>query len=599
MISGIGVLYFLRVILFLVTFAILMVFGSQIYLIIENTRYHSINVFEIALNSIHLIRGDGASFIIGTLKNIYYYSPVSFLIITLVSFFISLIIFVANSDWLLGPSSSEIIRGPKLLSPRQLQREFRKLARLEAKEIYKDLPFVERLSFSKRSFYKNLIGKSFNCSTRKQNVRVPQFIIDRHQAFLGSTGVGKTTLIKHYIEHINQLGEKAIILDLNGEFYSEMGRSQDIILSPRDLRSHRWDFDHELSNFKTVNSSEYAKFLIPKGSETNSFWWKGARTVFSDMLDRYPSASKLWQALSDGERGFRDQLSGLSLNILGKAGSNQDAGILGTLSSDLRFLEDITHLNRTVEKEYFSIASWTQNNDARNIFLMFSDTDFQALSPVVRTWLNLAISGRFESGKDNALIKMNIIVDELGSLGRLEELPNALARLRKYGGKVLIGMQSEGQLEGIYGKEDAKAMKANLGSRYIFRVPEEKEAKALSNYLGRSEVIKVNRGLNKDRTGRLSYSKNESTNYRELVLDSEINKLPDGHYYLKALSLGPCKLRIRKKKWNSINSLHQKNLIFKALASTDRPSKIEESSGKGIEITQDIGTESQIEFGGY
>lgn len=452
-----------------------------------------------------------------------------------------------------GPNTEKITRGPRLLNAKEINEEFLKTAKQETLEIYNDLPKISKKRFNKKDFLNKLIGKPFSCSSTEEEVKIPEYILSRHMAFLGTTGTGKTTQIKHLLEHINNLGEKALILDLNGELYSEIGRQDDIILSPFDSRSHKWDFSHELSKGMPINSMEYGKYIIPQGSEANSFWWTGSRTVFSELLDIYKDAKCLWAAVTDPERKFRHQLSGVVQNIIGKPGSTQDAGILGTLSSDLGFLRHLNNMNETCKKDYFSIASWAQNPGDKNVFLIISDKDMESISPLLRIWINIAVLGRFDAGADNKLNKMNMIVDEVGSLRRLEQLPNALARLRKYSGKVVLGLQSEGQLNAIYGSQEAKAMKSNIGTRFIFRTPEESEAKSLSSFLGRSEVVSVSQNTSFDKSGNPYNSQNESTSYKDIVLASEIMELADGHFYLKSLNISPAKLRIHKKKWPRIN----------------------------------------------
>jgi hypothetical protein len=466
-----------------------------------------------------------------------------------------------------GANNKKITRGPMLLTAKQLNKSFKSLVKQEAQEIYKDLPWYRRRKFSKRQFIKSQIGKPFLCSHPKEPVFIPEFVFGRHISFLGTTGVGKTTLIKQLINHSNSLGEKSIILDLNGELYSEVGTDQDIILSPFDTRSHKWDFCFEKSNGQTINASEFSKYIVPKGSDQNSFWWKGGRTVFTEVLEHYPSAIELWDAITDPSRDFRNHLSGLVENIIGKEGSNQDAGILGTLSSDLGFLKNLIALNIASSKEYISIAKWAQDENESNLFLIFSDKDFESIAPIIGMWINLAVLGRFDAGKDNKLPKMNIIIDEVGSLKRIDQLPNALARLRKYGGKVVLGLQSESQLSSIYSENDARAMKGNIGTRFIFRSPEEVEAKNLSKFLGRSEVINVGQNNSTDKQGNLYTSISESTSYKDIVLDSEITLLADGHYYLKSLNLSPAKLRIHKMRWDSKYPLHHEMKITKKATS--------------------------------
>jgi len=461
-----------------------------------------------------------------------------------------------------GPNNNKVTRGPRLLNSEEMNNALKSLVDKEVDEIHADLPIEERMVFSREKLKSKLIGHEFECSSNDAKVALPEYIFSRHLLLNGATGVGKSTLIKHLITYFNKCGHKSIILDINGEIYSELGRKEDIILSPFDSRSHRWDFDKETSLKRSINSKEFAKYIVAKGSDQNKFWWGGGRTVLSEIIQKFNDSSKIWKAVTDPKREFIKDLSGIVHNIIGKVGSSQDAGIFGTLSTDLSFLKDLIKLNEASDNDYFSIAEWAQSDCCKNVYIIFSDKDFESFSILIKIWLNLAILGRFDAGKDNDLPKLNIIADEMGDLGHLEKLPSALARLRKYGGSVTLGIQSEGQLEAIYGKDYTKVMKGNIGSRFIFRASDNNEAKGLSDLLGRSEVVNVSESTssNKGSSGG-GVSTTESTSYKNIVLDSEIKSLPDGHYYLKCLNLSPSKLRIRKKKWETIHALHQESIF--------------------------------------
>jgi type IV secretory pathway TraG/TraD family ATPase VirD4 len=155
--------------------------------------------------------------------------------------------------------------------------------------------------------------------------------------------------------------------------------------------------------------------------------------------------------------------------------------------------------------------------------------------------------------RDDTLPPLNLVIDELNTLGKIEFLPTALERARKYRGKVILGYQSESQLMNLYGKDAGQSIKANTGTKFVFRSPEQQEAKELSDYLGRQEVGQKNVGTS---YGSENYNDRESINehdaLRNIVLDSEIRDLPDGHFYLKSLNINPVKSRIVKKRWEKV-----------------------------------------------
>ena len=61
------------------------------------------------------------------------------------------------------------------------------------------------------------------------------------------------------------------------------------------------------------------------------------------------------------------------------------------------------------------------------------------------------------------------VVDELDALGQIDGLKDALARLRKFGGRCVLGFQSIAQVSSTYGKGDAQTLVENCGNTLILR----------------------------------------------------------------------------------------------------------------------------------
>ncbi len=465
------------------------------------------------------------------LENLYWSFGIGILLfIGLFAFFISRGRAIRGSDYR---------RGSVLIEPKEFNREYRRLIKDEMKEIRCD---NRSLFGSKGPSFKDFWGVPFICSA--DDIKIPSFVLLRHCAMIGTTGVGKSTLIKWYLEYCRENGEKVIIPDINGEYAAEFFREGDTILSLFDANTAYWDFKSE-----NIDPTEFAKFLVPSGDEHGKFWWKGARQVVGQLLEAFKDPKDLWETLNNEKSDISDHLTGLARKIAGKEGTSQAAGITGTSLLDFGFLR---FLNKWPESKGnttpFSIYDWTQNDSPNWVFITFSDTDKEIINPLFKLWINTAITGLLKRTKST--VPLNIIIDELATLGKIELLPTALERGRKYGGKVILGYQSENQLLDVYGKDSAGSIKANTGSKFIFRCPEPHEAKELSDFLGRQEVTEKNIGTSygaKNANDRENISERESL--RNVVLDSEIRDLPDGHFYLKSLSINPTRSRIRKKRW--------------------------------------------------
>lgn len=466
-----------------------------------------------------------------------------------VIFFISAVVFFIRR----GKSilKDDFNRGSKLLTTSQFNKAYKNTIKQEIEEISKDS--------GKKLTYKSFLGNPFIFNNDK--LKIPEYALYRHVGMLGSTGTGKSTLIKHYLEYCRKNGEKAIIPDPNGEYASEFKREGDIVLSLYDKRSEFWSFWGETHQGKGVKLSEFSRFLVPSSDDRNSFFWKGARLLLTSLLETSQTIEELWSIVgSEKNEKMGDYVSGLSKKILGPEGSSQASGIIGSSLLELSFLKDLNYWPcKQGKKTPFSIFDWAQNKDPSWVFITFTDTDLEIVKPLLRVWLNLAILGLLQRKIDDNQIPLNIVIDELSSLGRLELLPMALDRARKYKGKVILGYQSDHQLMSIYGKEMGSSMKSLIGNRFIFRCTESHEAKELSEFLGAQEVQRKDTSNSYGTSSKLSDRENlsERSFVKYIVLESEIRNLSDGYFYLKSLHLNPVKSRIFKKRWDKIEPLHQ------------------------------------------
>ena len=68
------------------------------------------------------------------------------------------------------------------------------------------------------------------------------------------------------------------------------------------------------------------------------------------------------------------------------------------------------------------------------------------------------------------------VVDELDALGQIDGLKDALARLRKFGGRCVLGFQSIAQVSSTYGQGDAHTIVENCGNTLSFAAPRARAA---------------------------------------------------------------------------------------------------------------------------
>jgi type IV secretory pathway TraG/TraD family ATPase VirD4 len=164
---------------------------------------------------------------------------------------------------------------------------------------------------------------------------------------------------------------------------------------------------------------------------------------------------------------------------------------------------------------------------------------------MIATWMRLAI---FEAMSQAEEVDQRLwfVVDELDAIGPIDGLKDALARLRKFGGRCVLGFQSIAQVSNTYGTGDAQTIVENCGNTLILRCAGSESggtSQFASRLIGEREIVRrqVTRGRDRETAfgahgGRRSTSVSEQIVSEPAVLASQIEQLPDLKGYWKAAS---------------------------------------------------------------
>jgi hypothetical protein len=131
-------------------------------------------------------------------------------------------------------------------------------------------------------------------------------------------------------------------------------------------------------------------------------------------------------------------------------------------------------------------------------------------------------------------------VDELDALGQIDGLKDALARLRKFGGRCVLGFQSVAQVSSTYGSGEAQTIVENCGNTFILRCSGSEHggtSRFASTLIGEREVLRtsVSRSRRSAHVG-TTITQAEHLAVESAVMASEIEQLPDLTGYLKLAS---------------------------------------------------------------
>ena len=167
-------------------------------------------------------------------------------------------------------------------------------------------------------------------------------------------------------------------------------------------------------------------------------------------------------------------------------------------------------------------------------------SEIAALRNIVSTWMRLAIFETMNApgGRPAALVRRR----RARRLGCIDGLKDALARLRKFGGRCVLGFQCIAQVRGTYGDTEAQTIVENCGNTLILRCSASERggtAEFASRLIGQREIIR--RQVSHSRA--VAFSGGHSTETtsdqyvtEDAVMASEIEQLPDLAGFLKLAS---------------------------------------------------------------
>jgi type IV secretory pathway TraG/TraD family ATPase VirD4 len=179
------------------------------------------------------------------------------------------------------------------------------------------------------------------------------------------------------------------------------------------------------------------------------------------------------------------------------------------------------------------------------LFIPYKASQIAALRSVIAAWMRLAI---FEalSQAEGVDHRLWFVIDELDALGAIDGLKDALARLRKFGGRCVLGFQSIAQVSETYGQGEAQTIVENCGNSLILRCSGSENggtSQFACKLIGEREIVRrqISRGTDRDtgfscRGSRRSRSITEQHVTEAAVMPSELESLPDMCGYLKSAS---------------------------------------------------------------
>lgn len=383
---------------------------------------------------------------------------------------------------------------------------------------------------------------------------VPSQDETKHFKLIGTTGTGKSTAIQEILSKALTRGDRAVIADPDGGYLQRFHRPErgDVVLNPFDARSLKWDLFAEIKSPYDVE--QLARSLIPDHEGQDRSWRGYARTFFTSVTQQAHEAgikdtNELYRLLvvADVDE-LRELVRGTPAQpFLDEDNSRMFDSIRSVTSSAVSALQYVG--KQTAQG--FSIREWVAEKTPGVLFMPYKAGQIAALRSTISAWMRLAIfeamdqdeqrhdraGGGPAGGSSDCLW---FVVDELDALGQIDGLKDALARLRKFGGRCVLGFQSIAQVSSTYGPGDAHTIVENCGNTLILRCSASEgggTARFASQLIGDREVKHTTVSKSR-RTTELfgSVTHSEHLKVEPAVLPSQVEQLPDFAGYLKYAS---------------------------------------------------------------
>jgi len=365
----------------------------------------------------------------------------------------------------------------------------------------------------------------------------------KHFKLIGTTGTGKSTAIAEMLAAALARGDRAVIADPDGgylrRFYTP--RRGDQILNPFEPRSARWDLFAEIRHEYDVE--QLARSLIPDHEGPDRSWRGYARTFFSAVTAQAHAAgdrdvSELYRLLVvAGTAELRTLVAGTPAQpFLEEHNGRMFDSIRSVTSSAVASLDYVARQRSAP----LAVRDWVQAGPDGGgvLFMPYRAGQIAALRSTISAWMRLAI---FEAmnGEENSQ-RLWFVVDELDALGQIDGLKDALARLRKFGGRCVLGFQSVAQVSSTYGSGEAQTIVENCGNTLILRCSGSEHGGTslfASRLIGEREVSRIATSRSRRATELLpSITHAEQLGVELAVMGSQIEQLADLSGYLKLAS---------------------------------------------------------------
>ncbi|PJI55870.1 hypothetical protein CTI14_01265 [Methylobacterium radiotolerans] len=353
-------------------------------------------------------------------------------------------------------------------------------------------------------------------------VRLPREAEGMGLLIVGDKGSGKSNILRALASQAIARGDRVLLHCVKGDVAQSFAPGEAVLIGAHHADSWAWDAGADL-----VGDAAYmdlAAAVIPM-SEGGAFWAQSARAVFIDVLhDLVAERGRAWTfmdlflRLLDEPGAIQARVARLDLSASPLLGQGEDGignttfGVMATLWSGA--LSSVRPLAlawaATPRDRRFSIRQWLRGHDPRTVILQTSP-EYEELSRLIST----VLLGRVLTGISDPSLpistnrRLNLMLDEFASLGRIPRIERALALGREKGLVVHAAVQSLTQLFAVYGAENGQVVQDLFRLRIFSALAMGASADRAEALIGRRTLIWHERNDEADRKGRYRIERGE------------------------------------------------------------------------------------------
>jgi type IV conjugative transfer system coupling protein TraD len=409
-----------------------------------------------------------------------------------------------------------------------------------------------------------------------------------HILVTGTTGSGKTNCFHTFLPQIRARPNRAIVVDLTGDFVAKYYREgQDVLLNPLDERTVNWSPWADC--LKVTHYDALAAAIVPKSSSSDKFWENAGKALLSAAFKKYaklgePDVHKLYYLLVQADLSDFSQFfcNTEAASYTHMKGDKMTMSIRATLVNHVQAFQLLTPSD-----EPFSIRKWVNESpEGQWLFISAKPDQRETLLPLISGWIDTAINALM-SEEPNPKRRLWFVLDELPALQKLPSLETGMAEARKYGGCFLAGVQSFPQLINTYGQNQAQSVLDLFNTKIFFRNTDPNTTSWISKVLGEAEIKEhvenLSYGANTIRDG---VSLSQQTRTKPLVLATEIACLPDLEAYIKLPATVPTgRIRMRHKAVETLSKgFVERNTYVAYTESADEEPEAEQQQNTSEEL---------------